>query len=56
MSVQQKAADAGVTIGWFGWVVSHVEQINGILQTILLIASIVATFVAIRYHWKRTPK
>jgi hypothetical protein len=52
--MQQKIADVGVTVGWFGWIVSHVEQINGILQTILLLASIVATVIAARYHLKRT--
>lgn len=52
----QKAADGGVVVGWLGWVVSHIEQINGVLQAVLLVVSIVATLVAIRYHLKRMPK
>lgn len=56
MTNGQRLADAGATVGWMGWALSHLDQINGLLQTILLIASIVATIVAIRYHWKRTPK
>ena len=54
--IQQKVADSGVAVGWFGYLVSHLEQVNGVLQTVLLLASIVATVVAARYHWKRTPK
>ena len=56
MSIQQKAADAAVTIGWSGWLVSHIEQINSIAQFVLLLTSIVATVLAARYHYKRTPK
>jgi hypothetical protein len=53
---QQKIADGGVAVGWFGYIVSHIEQINGVLQTVLLIASIIATIIAARYHLRRTPK
>lgn len=53
---KQHLADAGAMVGWVGWVLSHLDQINGLLQTVLLLASIVATVVAIRYHLKRTPK
>jgi hypothetical protein len=56
MQLQQKVADGGVAVGWFGYIVSHAEQINGILQTILLITSIIATIIAARYHLRRTPK
>lgn len=56
MNDRQHLADAGAVVGWGGWVLSHLDQINGLLQTVLLIASIVATIVAIRYHLKRTPK
>lgn len=52
----QKAADSGVAAGWLGWTVSHIEQINGVLQALLLIISIAATLIAMRYHYKRTPK
>ena len=56
MQIQQKVADGGVAVGWFGYIISHIEQINGVLQTLLLVTSIVATFIAARYHWRRTPK
>lgn len=52
----QKAADGGVVVGWFVWIVSHIEQINGVLQAVLLLLSIVATLFAMRYHYKRTPR
>lgn len=52
----QKVADGGVLAGWLGWVVSHITQINGVLQALLLLTSIVATLIAARYHFKRTPK
>lgn len=53
-TVQQKVADTGAVIGWSGWFLSHLDQINGILQFLLLIASIAATVVAARYHWKKS--
>jgi len=54
--IQQKVADSGVAVGWFGYLISHLEQVNGVLQTLLLTSSIIATIIAARYHWKRTPK
>lgn len=56
MQLQQKAADSAVTVGWLGWLISHIEQVNGLLQFVLLVTSIAATLVAMRYHWRRTPK
>jgi hypothetical protein len=52
----QRVADAGVVIGWGGWLFSHLVDINLVLQTILLVASIVATVVAIIYHARRMSK
>jgi hypothetical protein len=54
--VQQKLADGGPVFGWAAWLISHIEQVNGILQFLLLTVSIVATIIAARYHWKKTPK
>lgn len=56
IQTQQRIADGGVAIGWFGYIVSHIEQINGVLQLVLLVTSIIATIIAARYHFKRTPK
>lgn len=52
----QKVADGSVVFGWLGWTVSHITQINGVLQALLLITSIVATLIAARYHYLKTPK
>jgi len=51
---KQLAADAGAAISWGGFFLSHLEQINGVLQTILLLVSIAAGCVAIRYHLSKT--
>lgn len=56
MTDKQHIADAGAAVGWFGWLLSHLDQINGLLQSLLLVLSIVATVVAIRYHIRKTPK
>jgi hypothetical protein len=56
MITQQKLADSGPVVGWGAWLISHLEQVNGVLQLLLLTVSIVATVIAARYHWKRTPK
>ena len=53
---QQKIADGGAIIGWAGWFLSHLDQINGVLQFVLLLSSIVATVFAARYHLRKTPK
>lgn len=53
---QQKVADAGAVVAWGGWFMSHLAQLNEIMQFVLLAVSIVAGLVAIRYHLKKTPK
>jgi hypothetical protein len=53
---QQKVADAGAVMAWGGWFMSHLVQLNEVLQFALLLVSIVAGVVAIRYHLKKTPK
>jgi hypothetical protein len=47
-------ADIAVAAGWSGWLFSHIAQINELAQFVLLITSIGATIVAMRYHWKKT--
>lgn len=54
--LHRKLADSGAVASWMGWIVSHVAAINALLQTVLLVVSIVAGLVAIRYHLKRTPR
>lgn len=53
--LHRKLADSGAVVSWAGWIVSHVAAINALLQTVLLVVSIAAGLVAIRYHLKRTP-
>lgn len=54
--LHRKLADSGAIASWMGWALSHIAAINQVLQTVLLLVSIVAGLVAIRYHLKRTPK
>lgn len=53
---QQNIADASAIAAWFGWFLSHLADINGVLQFILLLVSIAAGIVAIRYHVSGTGK
>ena len=53
---QQQLADVGAVAAWTGWFLSHLVEINGVLQFILLLVSIAAGIVAIRYHLAKTPK
>lgn len=46
--VQEKVASSGAVASWIGWVISHIEQINGLLQTAVLLLSITASVIAIR--------
>lgn len=55
-AAQEKAAFCGMVCGWGVWIVSHIQQINSVLQAVLLLASIVATLITARYYHRRTPK
>jgi hypothetical protein len=52
MDARTRVADYFVPSAWIGWLVSHITEINSILQTILLVTSIIATLIAARYHWR----
>lgn len=54
--IKTGVADVAVPIGWGAWVASHLAQVNEVLQFVLLITSIAATILAMRYHWRNTPK
>lgn len=54
--LHRKIADLGAITSWTGWVLSHIGALNQVLQTVLLLVSIAAGLVAIRYHLKRTPR
>ena len=54
--LQQTVADVAVPVGWGTWVFSHIVEVNEVLQFVLLITSITATVIAIRYHVRNTPK
>lgn len=53
---QKQLADASAVAAGAGWFLSHLAEINGVLQFILLLVSIAAGIVAIRYHLAKTPK
>ena len=53
---KERLADSGALTGFAAWFLSHLAQINGFLQFCLLLASIVATVLAARYHWRNTKK
>ena len=55
-AIQQKVADVAVPMGWGALAFSHLAELNQILQFILLVTSIIATLIAIRYHLRNTPK
>ena len=50
----QKIADIGAPIGLGVWVISHIAEINGLLQLVLLVSSIIATVLAARYHYLKS--
>jgi hypothetical protein len=54
--IKETAALCGVACGWGAWIISHIQQINGVLQALLLLTSLVVTLVTGRYYYRRTPK
>ena len=52
-ALHRKIADSGAIVSWLGWALSHIGALNQLLQTVLLLVSIVAGLVPIRYHLKR---
>jgi hypothetical protein len=52
---QRGVADGAVAASWSGYYISNVIEINEVLKTVLLVASIVATVIAMRYHLRNTP-
>lgn len=49
----QKVADGGLVLSWLAWFLSHIGQINGVMQFIALAFAIAASVVAMRYHTKQ---
>lgn len=54
MDTREHISITATIAGWIGWLVSHVAEINNVLQMILLVTSIIATVLAARYHWRMT--
>lgn len=50
------AGASGVVVTFLTWLVAHIELINGVLQTLVLVAGLVSSFFAARYYHRRTPK
>lgn len=53
VSPSSKVADSGVILSWTAWFVSHIDQINGVVQFFALLFAIAASITAIIYHVKR---
>jgi hypothetical protein len=51
--IPQKLADGSVVLTWIAWFLSHIDQINAVVQFFALLLAIVASICAIRYHWKK---
>lgn len=49
----QRLADAAVPFSWAAWILSHLKDLNVVLQTIALLAAIVASVTAAIYHSKK---
>lgn len=52
---KEHLADGAVALSFGGWFLSHIAQINQVLQFVLLVVSIIAGVIAARYHLKKTP-
>jgi hypothetical protein len=52
----QKLADSGAVVAWVAYILSHLPQINQVLQTLALVTAIFASIAAGLYHlrkWRR---
>jgi hypothetical protein len=48
-----KVANSSVIFSWLAWFLSHIEQINSVVQFFVLLLAAVASICAIRYHTKK---
>jgi hypothetical protein len=53
--IASKFAFSGVVFSWLAWFLSHIEEINRVLQFFALLFAIAASIAAYRYH-TRKPK
>lgn len=51
-----KIANSGVIVSWFGVFLSHIDDINKVLQFVALVLAITASGFAIRFHTKKKPQ
>jgi len=51
-----KIADGGWIAGAAVWYVSHIAQINEVLQHVILILTVISLVAAIRYHTRKHGK
>lgn len=54
--IASKFANSGVVMGWVGFILSHLDDVNKFLQFIALICAIAASVAAYRFHTRNTPK
>lgn len=52
--MSQKLADGAAGMTWLAWFVSHVTQINEVLQFFALIVAIVSGSAAAWYHFSKS--
>ena len=53
MNDHTRLADTAAVTTWAAWFMSHILEINEVLQFVVLCVGIVSGMVAIRYHWKK---
>jgi hypothetical protein len=51
--VASKFADGAVVLGWLGFFLSHIDQINKVMQFFGLCFAIAASWAAYRYHTRK---
>lgn len=56
MIAHERAADAGTASVWVLWFMSHLDQVNGILQFIVLIGALISTGFSLVSHWRKRNK
>lgn len=54
--VAAKFANSGVVMGWIGFFLSHIDDVNKVLQFFALICAIAASIAAYRFHTRNTKK
>jgi hypothetical protein len=54
--VNDKLSHGGWIAGGIAWYLAHIEVINGVLQTAVLLGTLIGIYFAARYHNRNTHK